>query len=330
MAYSLTHYLRNVPFKFYLSGGLIRTDDPTISLFLSAKYSTALISRRHHAIGLESDISGLSDAPPILGESNEMNVGNRNFTVKLLSRFRAKGSPRFIFIPEFGVNDLYCNIHASANLRETNVESLLESLREEPRQVIGSWDDPREFRWSIMNSKLEVMAGNIERMTEQVTIVGLPNDYCEQVELWVESQRGTLLAMVPVPVACLKWFSEMIPQSEGTAFLILFLANSVLLAVVQLQEIILLRQYVEDAFVAYQEIPVLAEELRVDRYQVYVWSPERISEERGKNLKGTELTGEALRQIHGQPVQIRRLDGSRSETNESVPHLLHWMEGLIA
>lgn len=330
MAYSLIHYLRNFPLKYYLLGGLVRTDDPIISLFLSPENSVTIVSRKRHVIGLESDIASLPDAPPVLGDTTNMLTGSRSFSTKLLLRCRAKGAPRFIFVPDFGVNDLYCNIHATANLRESNIENLLESLHEEPRQVIGSWDDPRPFRWTILNSRFEVMKGNIERRTEQITVIGLPADYCEQVESWVESQRGTLLAVVPVPMTCLKWFCEMIPQGSGTAFVMLLLSHSVVMAVVQRQEVILLRQYMEDLEIAYREIPSLAEELKVADYQIYVWSPKAIPVELARNLQGTELTGEVLRQIHGHSVQIRRADGSRVETNGAVPHLLHWLEGCIA
>jgi hypothetical protein len=289
-----------------------------------------MISRKHQVLGIEKEIAGLPDAPPTIGESPGMTAGNRNFSARVLSRCKAKGAPRFMFVPDFGVDDLYCNVHVTENLRESNVENLLESLREEPRQVIGSWDDPREFRWALLNSRLEVMTGNFERHIAQVTIVGLPNDYCEQVESWVDSQSGTLLTILPVSVACLRWFSEVIPHEEGISFLLLLLSHSIVMAVVQNQELILLRQYEENPINAYQEIPNLAHELKAARYQTYVWSAEAIPEEFARELKGTELSGTALQQVHGQAVQVRRRDGSRSETNEAIPHLLNWLEGSIA
>jgi hypothetical protein len=330
MGYSITHYLRHFPLRYYLSGGLIRTNDPFVSLFLGGQSSVAMISRKHRVVGIEKEITEWPDAPPTVGEPPATSAGYRNFTAKLLSRYKAKGTPRFIFVPDFGLNDLYCNVHITENLRESNVENLLESLHEEPRQVIGSWDDPRPFRWALLNSGLEMMTGNIERSTAQVTIVGLPNDYCNQVESWVESQSGTLLAILPVSLACLKWFSEMIPNQDEFSFLILLLSHSILLAVVQNREVILLRQYEENPLEAYQEIPNLAHELKAIRYQTYVWSTEAIPEEFARHSKGTELSGATLQEVHGSPVQVRRRDGTWSETNEAVPHLLFWLEESFA
>jgi hypothetical protein len=327
--YSLTHYLRNFPLKFYLSGGLIGKDDPVISLYLSPSNSVAMVTFKHLVIGLETEIAVLPDAPPLIGDVIERAPGTRSFTAKLLMRCRRKGSARYIFTPDFSISDLYLNIHSTANIREATVESLLESLHEEPRQVIGSWDEPRPFRWTVLDSGFNVVKGKIGRDVEQLILLGLPEEFCGEVESWVESQHGSLLAIVPVPVACLKWFCEKVPQGDATGFVVLVLSHSVLVGVVQSQEVILLRQYLEDLDFAHREIPILANELNIDDYQIYVWSPETVPAELAENLKGTELNGEALRQIHGRSVEIRRVDGTRVETNGTIPHLLHWLEGRI-
>src|ERR1700733_5368208 len=138
MGYSLVHYLRSFPLKYYLGGGLLGKDDPVISLFLSQSNSIAALTYKHRLVGLEANISDLPDAPPAIGRSEDRLRGSKSFSTKLLSRARLRGAPRYIFVPDFDVNDLYCNIHSSSNIREANVESLLESLHEEPKQVIGS------------------------------------------------------------------------------------------------------------------------------------------------------------------------------------------------
>src|SRR5262249_54951493 len=80
---------------------------------------------------------------------------SRSFSQKLLTRSRARGVPRFIFVPDLATSDLYCNVHSVTSLRELSVETLLESLDEDPRQVFGSWDESRKFRWEVFNSQLE-------------------------------------------------------------------------------------------------------------------------------------------------------------------------------
>jgi hypothetical protein len=331
MGYSLTHYIRNFPLRYYLSGGLVRAEEPVVSFFLAPENSAVLLTRRHQVIGYESDIADLPDGPPIAGSVRETLGVQRSFSSKLLARWRTKGSPRFIFAPDLGSYDFYCNVHSLSNLRELSAESLLEALQEEPRQVIGSWDESRSFRWAVFDSGLEALRGLFDRRIQQVFVIGIPADYCEQAESWSETQQGSLFALIPVAVACLKWFCEMIPTRNQTAFLLLLLSHSVVLAVVQDQQIVLLRQYLEDALLAYQEVPTLADELRVENHAVYVWSPGIVPEDLARHLVGTELAGEVLQHINGTPVSIRRpSDGFMTETNAAVPHLLRWLEGRLA
>ena len=156
-------------------------------------------------------------------------------------------------------------------------------------------------------------------------ILGVPGEYCEQIEDWVEAQQGTLLGIVPVQVAFLRWCIQMIPVGRRTIFVMMLLAHSVVLAVIQNQEILLLRQYDEEASLVCREILPLAEELKVTDPEVYVWSPKSVPEDLASRLRGTELAGDALRQISGSPVTYRKGDGSTAETDAQVPHLLNWM-----
>lgn len=325
LKYSVVHYLRNFPWRYYLAGGLLRSEEPVVSLFLSPDVSAALVSRHRQHVGFETEIASLPDAPPLLGSGIPRVPANRSFSAKLLSRYRAKGAPQFWFLPDLGLNDLYCNMHSTAKLRESDVESLLESLHEEPRQVIGAWEDSRSFRWSALTPELKFPVGKLKGKIAQIMIVGVPEEYCEQIEDWVEAQQGTLLGIVPVPVAFLRWCIQMIPLGRRTAFAMMLLAQSVVLAVLQNQEILLLRQYDEEPERVCREILPIAEELNVADPEVYVWSPKSVREDLASRLRGTELAGEALQQISGSPVVYRKGDGSTVETDAQVPHLLHWM-----
>jgi hypothetical protein len=330
MGYSLIHYLKNLPLHFYLKGGFAQIRGPTISLLLSTKESAALICRGHQAHGFESQIGNIPDAPLVNGIDLGVVSASRSFSEKLLARSRTKGVPRFIFVLDLGSSDLYCNVHNVGNLRELNVETLLESLNEDPRQVFGSWDESRRFRWGVFNSQLEAIQGIFERRLHEVIIVGIPAEHCEQLESWTEAQRGTLLGIIPLPLACLKWFCDSIPTGRKTAFVLLMLAHAVLLAVVQDQKVILFRQYIEDAEFVYNEIPVLAFELRSEDFEIFVWSSRPIAQDVALSLAGTELTGEVLRQINGRAVVVRKPDGSKLELNGPIPHLLLWLENSIA
>src|SRR5258708_22707077 len=90
-------------------------------------------------------------------------------------------------------------------------------------------------------------------------------DYCADCELWTERKVAGLLAIVPVPVACLAWFLKRVPTQERTAFLLLSLTSSLALAVIQDRKIILFRQYEEDVESGRQELAQLAKQLRPDK-----------------------------------------------------------------
>jgi len=299
---------------------------PTISLFLTPQQSAALICRGHRVDGFELEIENLPDAPPINGVDTELTLGSRSFSQKLLTRSRAKGIPRFIFVPDLAASDLYCNVHRVANLRELNVETLLESLHEDPRQVFGSWDEPRRFRWEVFDSQLERVRGVFERRLQEVVVVGIPSDYCERLESWSETQKGTVLAIVPLSLAWLNWFCASIPTGRKTVFVLLMRAQAVLLAAIQDQRILLFREYHEDVAFACDEIPALASELRTEEFETFVWSSEPLPEKIATTLAGTELTGQVLKQVNGQAVVIRKPDGKKLELHTPIPHLLLWLE----
>jgi hypothetical protein len=326
MKYSIVHYLRNLPWAYYLRGGLIRPQDPTLTIYLSRDASAILISRRRLHLGYETKISELPDAPPLPGGHNQWTEVGRSFSAKLLARSRVQGAPQFWLLPDLDSSELYCTIHRAGNLRESTSEDLLESLAEEPKQVIGSWDDVRPFRWAIFSSSLKAVTGKLDQAGPQIMIVGLPVDYCEQVEDWVERQNGSLLGILPVPIAVLSWLLRSVPTDKQTIFLLLVLSGSTVLVVIQRGEVLLLKQLAEAGEHLARETAELARELRLSAPPLYVWSATDVSSELVRSLEGTELAGPVLDQIAGSKVQFRR-NGARKKnsTDDQVAHLLQWV-----
>src|SRR6516162_6498619 len=118
MGYSIIRYLRNFPLRYYLKGGIAQMHGSTISLFLSAQQSAALVCRGRRAQGFELEVMNLLGAPPLNGVDSAFAPGSRSFSQKLLARSRARGVPRYIFVPDLTSSDLYCNVHSVTNLRE--------------------------------------------------------------------------------------------------------------------------------------------------------------------------------------------------------------------
>ncbi len=325
MKYSVTHYLRNFPWKYYLQGGLIRSQDPTLAIYLSDEFSAILISRKKNHLGYERAIRELPDAPPFPGVQPLSSEVGRSFTAKLLSRSRVRGAPQFWLLPDLSSTELYCTIHRTTNLREITVEDLLESLQEEPKQVIGSWDDSRAFRWAVFGSELQVFSGRLDQAGSQIMLVGLPADYCEEIENWVETQNGSLLGIVPVPIAVLAWLLRQLPVQQETAFVLLLLARSTVLAVIEHGEVLLLRQLAEGHEHLVREVAGLARDLHLIAPPLYVWSANDLPVHLTKSLNGTELAGPVLSEIAGSQVTFRRNGTNKFTTDDQVAYLLRWV-----
>jgi hypothetical protein len=326
MHYTFRHYLRHFPFRYYLSGGLFATPEQVGVFFLSSKACSVLLTRRRRVVAFEENIGDLPDAPPILSRSDSGTAGVRSFTSKLLTRNRLRGKTELLLLPDCTVNDLYFNVHLVPNLRESTVEGILESLAEEPRQVIGAWDEDRPFRWAVLDATLKPIAGHLEGKHSQIIILGMPADYCAECELWTERQDAALLAIVPVPVACLAWFLKRVPTQERTAFLLLSLTSSLALAVIQDRKIILFRQYEEDAESVKQELATLAKQLSPEKEPyVCVWSWSSEEDPAYSEIQGFQLTGPFLQQIEGGDIIIQRQRAPNTATGSPVALLSRWL-----
>jgi hypothetical protein len=330
MNYSLVHYFRNFPLRYYVSSGLVSRDEPGVLFFLSSDVASVLVVRRHRAVAYEDKIGEIADHPPIPAAPAAPSSIGKAFTAKLFARNRIRGLPKITLVPNFGVEDLYCNIHNTKNLRDYSIEGLLESLHEEPRQVIGVWDDTREFRWSVLGADLQEVSGRIDRQHSRLMILGIPREYCEESEAWTENQQGSLLGIIPAPVACLRWFIEKIPLGQRTGFLVLVLKQAIVVAAIQNQAVTLIRQYENDVDFVEKELAAIAEELDSNQPPyICVWSAAESPKILASCLHGIALDEDALKKIHGSEMAIRNANGTRQEITDARAHLLMWLEGKI-
>ena len=330
MNYSLVHYLRNFPLRYYLAGGLFSRDEPGVLFFLASDSASALVVRRHRLIAYEDKIGEIADHPPIPGVPGESARIAKTFTTKLLARNRLHGSPKIVLVSDLGAEDLYCNIHNAKNLRDHSVESLLESLQEEPRQVIGVWDDTREFRWSVLGSGLQEVSGRIDRYHSHLMILGIPAEYCEECETWAETQQGSLLGIIPAPIACLRWLVEKIPLDQHTGFFVLQLKQTIVVAAVQNQALTLIRQYENDVDFVEKELTAIAAEFdTIQQPYICVWSSAGSPRLLATRLGGLALDEEALEKIHDSELAVRNTGGARHEARDARAYLLMWLEGKV-
>jgi len=330
MNYSLVHYLRNLPLRYYLAGGLLSRDEPGVLFFLASDSAAVLVIRRHRSVAYEDKIGEIADHPPIPGVPGGSTPIAKTFTAKLFTRNRLHGSPKIVLVPDFGTEDLYCNIHNTKNLRDRSVESLLESLHEEPRQVIGVWDDTREFRWSVLGSGLQAVSGRIDRYHSHLMILGIPGEYCRECETWAETQQGSLLGIIPAPIACLRWLVEKIPLDQHMGFFVLQLKQTIVVAAVQNQALTLIRQYENDVDFVEKELTAIAAEFdTIQQPYICVWSSAGSPRLLATRLGGLALDEEALEKIHDSELAVRNTGGARHEARDARAYLLMWLEGKV-
>ncbi len=330
MNYSLVHYLRSFPLRYYLAGGLVSRDEPSVLFFLSSDVASVLIVRHRRAVAYEDKIGEIADRPPIPAAPGASSSSAQPFTAKLLARNRLRGMPKIVLVPDFRIEDIYCNIHNANNLRDYSIEGLLESLHEEPRQVIGVWDDTREFRWSVLGSDLQEVSGRIDRQHSHLMILGIPTEYSEACEAWTETQQGSLLGIIPAPIACLRWFIEKMPLGPRTGFLVLLLKHAIIVAAVHNQAVTLFRQYEHDIEFVEKELTAIAAELDTDQQPyVCVWSVAEPPKVVASRLHGLALDQEALEKIHGSEMMVRNVNGIRQEVRDARAYLLMWLESKI-
>lgn len=325
MGYSLVHFLRHFPWKYYLSGGLFRTNEPVIAVLLSPAQSPALVARGRHALWYENDVAMIPDAPPSPEPGLDPNLSSgRSFSTKLLARGRAKNPARYVLLPELTVNDFYCNVHRADGLHESSAEVLLENLQEDPRQVFGAWDEARPFRWAILSTGLEPLHGVLNRRHPQVMIVGVPAEYCERVDGWIARQKASLAAIVPSVLACLKWFMETLAPVAEPCVLVVELAQVTVLAVLMEGRVILLRQYASEADYVFEDLSERVCEFAVAPGRIYLWSlgPPKLQLPGG--FCATRVTAEIMREASGRLFTFWKQGGAKTETEEPAAYLLHW------
>ncbi|HEY0791979.1 MAG TPA: hypothetical protein VGD78_13020 [Chthoniobacterales bacterium] len=327
MAYSLIHFVRAFPLRYYLGGGLFRNGEPMVAVVLAAEQVSALVMCGPQVLGYEKGLDNLPDRPPVPGSVRDVGPSvSRTFTAKLLGRWRARGAAQYVMLPELAVGDLYCNAHSVSSLRENDAQSLLESLAEDPRQVFGAWDEIREFRWAVLSPGLKLCEGSFDARERQVMIVGLPAEYCDQIDSWVERQQASLVAIIPPSLACVKWFlTNLAPESEPCALLV-ELEQMTVVAIVVEQRIVLFRQYaVDDDDNAWEELVGHAQGLGVTTRRVYLWSLGGSRCTVPDTFEGVRITAGLMEQVTDTAAVSRRPKGGGTAEKSAAACLLRWL-----
>src|SRR5262249_38276349 len=159
-------------------------------------------------------------------------------------------------------------------LRENTIAGLVESLWEDPKQIIGTWDETRPFRWSVLDTDLTPLSGEIGRQQTHLLILGIPHEYCSQCEACSRSQKGVCLGIIPAPIACSWWFLCRVPASDDTQILMVAQKSNCFFFVFHRGRITLMRHLEEPLDAAQKEAVRLINELAgsaTGEPEIYVW-----------------------------------------------------------
>ena len=332
MIFSTRHFLQNFPWRYYLSGGLFRPSAQVV-FHLSTDYSAVFLAREGRSAGFESAVGTLPDAPPILGESVEPVAVGRSFTARLLSRWRLHGVPQFVLLPDLRPSDFYCNVHQSNGLRENTVTGLIESLQEDPKQVIGTWDETRPFRWSVLDTDLTPLSGELGKQQTHLLVLGIPDEYCSQCEQWFRSQKGISLGIIPVPIACVWWFLNRVPTGDYTQILMVAQKSNCFFSVFDRGRITLVRHLEEPLDAGQKEAVRLINELADSasgELEIYLWNPEAKYPVLEWPPNWVLLKDELLERLSGTRVRFKKPDGARVEAFDPFCHLAAWLQKQLA
>src|SRR5271169_5096815 len=93
-------FIREMPLQYYLSGGLVSTEEPIISFYIGENEIEALVSYKKKPIGFEPELQRDADAPPTMayGQTYKPTVAGRKVSNKLAARYRVPQRCQHLFV----------------------------------------------------------------------------------------------------------------------------------------------------------------------------------------------------------------------------------------
>jgi hypothetical protein len=319
-------FIREMPLRYYLSGGLFSKQEPIILFHIGETEIEALVAYKKKALGYENELHRDPDAPPTTAyaQAYKPPVNGRRVTAKLASRYRVPQRCQHLFVVDSTSDELFLNLFTLEKLRRRTVEEVLADLREAPGQILSGWDR-NDFRWHVLDAELRLSGNTVARAEDPVLLIGLSETICLSLELWSEEQGAPIVGIVPRPVAVLAWCNNALP-TEGRHTVILVCGESGVVVGIfkdsRLTNLVRV-QSIDDALV---KIRQNADEFALEDPGMYLWHPDptRLGDEEIANEELTIIDQEHLRAVLGAPLLLMEPSGRRAIYDGPVPHLLCW------
>ena len=331
MYHDIRHFLRFMPLRYFLTGGLWSGPAPTLAFYLAPQGARLLLMRGKKPVGYEPELLGEPDSPPLPeGSGISRAVQARQLlSPKLARRYGLSADVEHLFVVDCSLKDVYIQVTTLSVLRRKTPTSLLEDLDEDPSRILEEWTDHRPYRWALVGNDFRPEPLLKAGVDEQVLLVGLPAEYCEQLETWSETEGATVTAIVPLPVAAYAYLTQVVlPKDVARPGICVVVSDSLALsALIRAGRVEVIHLY-KTLAEALRSIPAIVADLRLGEHFIYVWASDDQLAQVDLPREAIALDAEQLRSTSGGSLVVAESHGKKITHDEPVAHLLAWLSQL--
>ncbi len=327
MANELYAFVRDMPVRFYLSGGLFSRQEPRISFHIGENEIQALVSYKKKAIGFEEELHRDADAPPTMayGSGYKPTIHGRKVSAKLASRYHVPQRCQHLFVVDAPSDEVFLNLFTLEKLRRRNVEEALADLRQAPGQILSGWNH-NDFRWHILDASLQLSGTPKTGNEDLILVMGLSEGVCLPLEVWSDGQGAAIVGIVPLPVAVLAWCNAVLPTDKKHSIILVAGETGVVVGIIKDRKLtnLLKVQTIEDALA---NVRRNADEFLLQDPAMYLWYSKAptINDDELTQEGLTIIDQEHLRATLGAPLVLMQSSGKRISHDGPIPHLLNWL-----
>lgn len=180
------------------------------AIYADTKAAAMGLAASESLLGFDSTVAGWPDPVP-LPEQAQVGGGEKAaFAMRLKKAFPALGTRPAMRIIADGTNGAgFVMRHYSGERASTlRTGSLLrDALEHGPGEIITG-TTPGAWRWAVLSADLSEAPDGEQ---SHFLIVGMSEQYCSSVEAWATAQDLAIDAILPAPLALLRWARERLP-----------------------------------------------------------------------------------------------------------------------
>jgi hypothetical protein len=326
MLNDVSTFLREMPVKHYLTGGLWSIKEPTLAFFIGQEKIEALVAGVRGGIGYERSLEKDNDAPPLASCQSSLThrTGSRTLSRKLTSRYRLRNNVKHLFVVDAEKRDRFFGVSTLERLRQKSVSAALEEMHENPQQIFGSWPDQTPFRWAILNREVSLGSDSNPRIDEPILIMGMADEVCASFEFWAETQRASIMAILPLSITVLAWCNANLATKDRDSLVVVATDQGAVSAAFKRRNLIYISQE-ESASEAFSALEREVDALELERPARYLWAINNAEERRSVPEDLLVIDEENIQGISGESLSLQEGHGKRIRHDRPIAHLLNWL-----